>query len=83
MTLRTTALATLATLAALAVSAALLLLRKRRPATVPPQGRRRVPGRRTGDEVVEDLTGRPVPRSVTAMSPPPHVEQLPGPTATA
>jgi hypothetical protein len=80
MTLRTTALATLA---ALAVSAALLLLRKRRPATVPPQRRRRVPGRRTGDEVVEDLTGRPVPRSVTAMSPPPHVEQLPGPTATA
>jgi hypothetical protein len=80
MTLRTT---TLATLAALAVSAALLLLRKRRPATVPPQLRRRVPGRRTGDSVVEDLTGRPVPRSVTAMSPPPHVEQLPGPTATA
>jgi hypothetical protein len=80
MTLRTTALATLA---ALAVSAALLLLRKRSPATVPPQGRRRVPGRRTGDSVVEDLTGRPVPRSVTAMSPPPHVEQLPGPTATA
>ncbi|HET9829167.1 MAG TPA: hypothetical protein VFQ11_11735 [Nocardioidaceae bacterium] len=81
MTLRTTALATLV---ALAVSAALLLLRKRRPATVPPQGRRRrVPGRRTGDSVLEDLTGRPVPRSVTAVSPPPHVEQLPGPTAPA
>jgi hypothetical protein len=77
MKLRTGALAALV---ALAVSAVALLLLRRRPATVlPQQVRRRLPGRGPVDPGHEDLTGRPSPRSVTALSPPPHVEQEPLP----
>jgi hypothetical protein len=79
MSRRTTVLAAFAVLLAGALGAAVVLVRGRTAALLPPQVRRRVPGPVTEDHAEEDVTGRPTPRSVTALSTPPHVEQSPEP----
>jgi len=63
-------------LAAVALAAATLRARRREPdPVVPRQGRRRRAPEAEPDS--EDLTDRPVPRSVAALSTPPHFEQDP------
>ena len=58
---------------AVAAAAARLAHRSRPVLTLPQQVRRRSPGPTHPD--TDDLTDRPVPRSVAALSTPPHFEQ--------
>jgi hypothetical protein len=77
MSRRTAVVAAVAAVLAAALGTALVVRRRRTGALLPQQVRRRVPESEPRDHLEEDVTGRPTPRSVTALSTPPHVEQSP------
>jgi hypothetical protein len=77
MSRRAAVVAAVAALLVAALGAALVVSRRRTGALLPPQVRRRIPASEPQNHLEEDVTGRPTPRSVTALSTPPHVEQTP------